>query len=98
MAKADGLSGASDLLCSVQHDHHTQVLRKGVIQTGKGVFSLSLSLASVLNQMRAIGRGGVDLTRNWTILESEIKPKHGNSCFLFFGLLIMRFSQEGHHK
>ena len=78
MAKADGLSGASD--------------RKG------SVLSLSLSLASVLNQVRAIGRGGVDLTRNWTILESEIKPKHGNSCFLFFGLLIMRFSQEGHHK
>lgn len=60
-AKADGLAAASDLLCSVQSNHHAQVVRKEMIQAGKGM--LSLSLTSVLDQVRATGRGGVDLIR-----------------------------------
>lgn len=72
-----------DLLCSVQSDHHPQVLIKGVIQAGKH----ALSLASVLSEMKAVRRRGVVLIRNWTVLELEIndtKPKHGNSCSLLF--------------
>lgn len=87
MAKAGGLTAASDLLCSGQHGHHTKVLSK-MVQAGKGVLSLSLScFCSQLGEGYWEGRSGFN--QNWTILESEInatEPKHGNSCSLLFGV------------
>lgn len=86
MAKADELAAASDLLSSVQCDHHAQVVGKEMIQAGKGVLSLSC-FCSQLGEGHWEGRSGFN--QDWTILESEInatEPKHGNFCCLLFGV------------